>query len=79
MTANQQLQVQLGESSSTAVQASPAAVLVQHNQLAVSNMPAVADKLEVVTLQDFRTHRTKLHLGKDREYNEILTDLLVTM
>ena len=40
VTANQQLQVQAGESSSTEVQASPAAVLVQHNQLAVSNMSA---------------------------------------
>jgi len=35
-TAGQQLQAQVGNSS-TAIQASPASVLVQHNQLAVSN------------------------------------------
>lgn len=40
ITANQQLQVQAEVPSNTSVQASPSAVIVQHNQMAVSNMTA---------------------------------------
>ena len=40
VTANQQLQVQAEVPSNTSIQASPAAVIVQHNQMAVSNTTA---------------------------------------